>query len=177
MNDSPVLWLPEDGQQKMIGFASAEHPLETGGVMLGYANPPHVVVTEIIGPGPSAKHYRYRFIPDAAYQQAAIEAHFERTEGGETYLGDWHTHPNGIARMSWLDKLTLARIAQRTEGLAVLPSMAILAGGAGRWELAAFHHVKKAGILGLRFQQPKMRIKEYKRETRHEATACRPLAP
>lgn len=74
--------------------------------------------------------------------------------------------------MSWLDKRTLALIAQRTERLAVLPAMAILAGGrVGRWELAAFLHVKKAGILGLKSEQPEMRIKQYKREAGRVASA------
>ena len=78
MIDSPVLWLPEDVGQQMFEFASAKHPLETGGVMLGYANPPHVVVREIIGPGPSAKHYRYRFIPVPAPVQRQLRTGLPR---------------------------------------------------------------------------------------------------
>lgn len=40
-------------------------PWETGGMLMGYvADNGDYVVTQLIGPGPNAKHSRYRFLPD-----------------------------------------------------------------------------------------------------------------
>lgn len=163
MGEYPIFWLPDDVRAQMIALGRTQHPLETGGMLLGYANPAHVVVTTIIGPGPRARHSRHGFIPDAEYQQVALNAHFDCTEGKETYLGDWHTHPNGIARMSWLDKRTLTRIANETENLSVVPIMAILAGGPIQWEIKAFLHANRT-LFGLVSPQIPMNIRIHRGE-------------
>lgn len=114
------------------------HPYETGGMLLGYeADNGEAVVTAIIGPGPRAKHRRFRFAPDADYQQEMLEAHFTRTDGRETYLGDWHTHPMGRAAPSLLDKRTLARIALTPSSCTTRPIMLILANDSTVWVAGA----------------------------------------
>lgn len=118
----------------MTQDADRWHPYETGGMLLGYeADNGEAVVTAIIGPGPKAKHRRFRFAPDTYYQQEALEAHFTRTDGRETYLGDWHTHPIGRAAPSLLDKRTLARIARTPSSRTTNPVMLILADESGTW--------------------------------------------
>lgn len=125
----------------MVALANAHYPLETGGMLLGYrSDAGDVVATAIIGPGPKAKHRRFRFAPDHSYQQDILETHFWRTDGTETYLGDWHTHPNGAAALSWLDKRVLARIAQTSSSGNAEPTMAVLAGQEEKWELCAVRY-------------------------------------
>ena len=96
-----------------------------------------VVVTKLIGPGPNAKHGRFRFTPDGAFQQSELDKHFWATNGLETYLGDWHTHPKTNGTPSVMDKHTLARIAKEPLSGTKRPVMAILAGGSGSWSLGA----------------------------------------
>lgn len=121
---------------EMCALGEQRFPLETGGMLLGYeADNGEAVVTAIIGPGPNARHRRYRFAPDAEYQQAELTAHHLRTNGQETYLGDWHTHPRGSTALSFLDKRTLTKIACTPSSGTVKPIMAILGGGSERWDV------------------------------------------
>jgi len=118
----------------MVSDAIRWSPSETGGMLFGYeADNGEAVVTEIVGPGPKAKHGRFRFKPDADYQQAELEAHYMRTDGRETYLGDWHTHPKGSLAPSLLDKRTLARIACTPSSRTTKPIMVILSGTGDAW--------------------------------------------
>ena len=97
------------------------------------------VVTSVIGPGPSAKHDRYAFTPDYDYQEAEIDRRFEASAGAETYLGDWHTHPEATyAALSWRDRRTIARIAADPAAHAPRPVMIILIGGPEKWTAAAW---------------------------------------
>lgn len=133
-----VLWIADVALAEMRALATRHAPLETGGVLLGYtADNQQVVVTWQIGPGPQAKHRRLRFRPDYDYQQTELERHFERTEGRETYLGDWHTHPSGECALSWLDKRVLARIASSASSGTRRPIMIILADIGAQWRAGA----------------------------------------
>lgn len=143
-------WIPRDALVEMEALASHSHPMETGGMLLGYvADNNDVVVTTIIGPGPAAKHSRYAFEPDAEYQQAKLEAHYRVTEGKESYLGDWHTHPHGPCIPSRTDKRTLAHIALTPSSRIKYPVMAIAGYSTGRWVLGAirFQSIKRSMLF------------------------------
>ena len=119
----------------MLEQAQQHFPLETGGMLLGYESNDDIVLTKIIGAGPNAKHGYSHFVPDGEYQQSALEEHFWATDGRETYLGDWHTHPKGKNKLSPLDKRTLACIANEPLSGTKHPLMAIFACGGGTWDL------------------------------------------
>jgi integrative and conjugative element protein (TIGR02256 family) len=144
------LWIAKLVLAQMRKLASEYAPLETGGMLLGYESERHdPVITALVGAGPAARHRRLRFRPDYNYQQSRLEAHFTLTQGRETYLGDWHTHPSGACALSWLDKRVLARIARTPASGTTRPIMAVLADGAPEWRL----HVSKLvglpkGLLG-----------------------------
>lgn len=136
------LWLARSTYGEMSELANQSFPLETGGMLLGYeADGGDIVVKSIIGPGPKARHRRYRFRPDAEYQQAELTTHHLRTRGQETYLGDWHTHPQGIPELSWIDKRTLAKIARTPSSGIANPLMAILGGDVNEWEFFAVRFI------------------------------------
>ncbi|WP_225936532.1 Mov34/MPN/PAD-1 family protein [Caballeronia sp. NK8] len=87
------------------------YPLETGGALTEYiAENGEPVVQHIVGPRPSAQHKRHRFRPDHDWQRRRLDEIFETSSGRAVYLGDWHTHPDGSPRMSWLDRRTLRGI-------------------------------------------------------------------
>jgi integrative and conjugative element protein (TIGR02256 family) len=146
MTSANHIWIAENCLATMHQLAGEKYPLETGGMLIGYvASTGEPVVTSIIGPGPNAKHRRFKFTPDGLYQQSMLEARFKATDGGETYLGDWHTHPQGTSTLSYLDKCTLARIAKEPRSQISQPIMIVLGDGKDEWQLDAvrFHSTEK----------------------------------
>lgn len=141
--ESNNFWIANPALSSMLKLAQEQYPRETGGMLLGYvAEDRSVVVRSIIGPGPNAVHERTGFVPDGAYQQAVLEERFRASAGRETYLGDWHTHPEGDPSLSRLDKRTLARIAGESSSRTAHPVMAILGRGSGDWVLGAVRFVE-----------------------------------
>jgi integrative and conjugative element protein (TIGR02256 family) len=124
----------------MVREARSKLPLETGGVLVGYwANADEAVIRRASGPGPDAEHFRHRFRPDHDYQTAWIAMHYRDSQGLETYLGDWHTHPGArTASPSWTDRSTARRIAACAEARAPRPLTLILAGNNAEWSPACW---------------------------------------
>jgi integrative and conjugative element protein (TIGR02256 family) len=132
------VWIARHVLTQMTELASRHAPMETGGMLLGYVSDSNeFVVTAIVGAGPAARHRRLRFRPDYDFQQSQLESHFESTQGAETYLGDWHTHPSGACSLSWLDKRVLLRIAKTPSSGTQQPIMLVLGGGTPEWRLHA----------------------------------------
>lgn len=117
-------WLASSALNFMRAQSRAYQPLETGGILLGWRRGEVAVIAAALGPGPNALHGRHLFIPDDRWHTEQVENAFAGSGGDLDYLGDWHSHPGGIAAMSAQDHLTLVRITQRI-GVA---SMIILAG-------------------------------------------------
>jgi integrative and conjugative element protein (TIGR02256 family) len=84
------------------------------------------VVTHAVGPGPSALHEPKAFSPDSEWQAAQIAELYECSERRLDYLGDWHTHPGGVARPSRRDEATLVKIASTRSARCPEPVMVIL---------------------------------------------------
>jgi len=103
--------------QEIVDEGDRRLPAETGGVLIGYLvdEDDAVVVTEVIGPGPKAKHRRNGFEPDAAWQDFEIARLYRASRRTRTYLGDWHTHPDGAPRPSNKDHATGRRIGKCAE--------------------------------------------------------------
>lgn len=117
------VWIASSVMQEMCRHAAELSPLETGGIMLGWRSGNDCVVADMRGPGLAALHGRYNFLPDHSWQIAEIRAAFAATRGDLDYLGDWHSHPQGVAAMSSQDDTTLRKIARRVTN----PLMLILA--------------------------------------------------
>jgi integrative and conjugative element protein (TIGR02256 family) len=110
--DKLTIWLKNEALREIEKQGVAWGDLETGGILIGYwANESVVVITSVIGPGPKALHTPTSFVPDQAYHERELERIYKQSNRTETYLGDWHTHPNESAYLSGLDKHTLKKIA------------------------------------------------------------------
>jgi integrative and conjugative element protein (TIGR02256 family) len=83
-------------------------------------------------------HRPAAFHPDHAYQVTQLERIFEETAGTSVYLGDWHTHPGGVAQPSAIDHRTLRRIARSRAAQCPHPLMLIVAGRSDSWVAGAF---------------------------------------
>jgi integrative and conjugative element protein (TIGR02256 family) len=118
------VWLSSHVMRAMCKHACEFAPLENGGILLGWRAGRDRVVIDLRGPGPHALHGRHCFVPDHVWQVAEIRRAFQDSGGDVDDLGDWHSHPGGVAAMSDLDSATLRRIARRVQE----PLMLIVAG-------------------------------------------------
>jgi integrative and conjugative element protein (TIGR02256 family) len=123
-------WIRHDVLNRIQQEASDKAPLETGGVLAGYfsADDRNVVITEMVGPGPKAKHEKCTYIPDYSYHREEVGRIFDASNGFISYLGDWHSHPDSMAYMSYRDKQALLNIAQFKFNYVNRPVMLILGG-------------------------------------------------
>lgn len=124
-----IVWLSSRVMQSMREYVRDLAPLENGGILLGWRSGENRIIAELRGPGPLALHGRHRFVPDHEWQVAEIRRAFEASGGDLDYLGDWHSHPDGVAEMSDLDSATLLRISRQVSA----PLMLIVAGGGTEW--------------------------------------------
>ncbi len=133
----------------MVGLANNFYPKETGGALMGfYSNKDVVVVTDLIDSGPDAVHSVNSFTPDYEFQEKQIATLYAESNRLHTYLGDWHSHPNGSASLSYKDQDTLRRIGTFLKARAPLPIMLLLAGKKDSWELKSWQ-LKAQKIFGL----------------------------
>ena len=128
-------WILSGLLEQLFVEANDKFPVETGGILMGYrakdSNEP--VITDLVGPGPKAKHERENFSPDYDFQCSEVARIYEASGRIITYLGDWHTHPNGSGAMSGKDRRTLYSIAGDSSLRAPVPLMLILASGDPEW--------------------------------------------
>lgn len=123
-------WIDAAALDQARRHAHERHPLETGGLLLGWTDDAtgDAVVAEIIGPGPAADHRRTSFLPDNDWQRAELARRYAASGRLHGYLGDWHTHPDGTGHPSVRDRRTLAGIAAAPLARAPRPLLVILAG-------------------------------------------------
>ena len=129
----PIVWISCAVCDALVEEATRAYPFETGGVLMGYADPSdtELVVTALVGPGPGAAHRRTSFVPDHAFHDAEVARLYRESHRRWTYLGDWHSHPAGESSLSRTDRRTLAHIAGDPGARAPRPLMLVLAGGHG----------------------------------------------
>jgi integrative and conjugative element protein (TIGR02256 family) len=130
-------WVNKRLLDLMHAEADYWYPKETGGVLMGYWSAQEVVITDIIGPGPKAFHGRNSFNPDALWQEKEITSIYNDSGRIHTYLGDWHTHPNGSRRLSIKDLGVMVRTATYKPARAAQPIMGILHNNPA-WKLAVW---------------------------------------
>lgn len=150
------LWLDRRVGDDIVARSEASFPLETGGLLVGYMTEQGPVVTALIGAGPSATATSTSFLPDAQAQQLELNDIYLRTQGQDTYLGDWHSHPAGLSAMSRRDRRTLASIARHPRARLARPVMLIAAGAQGRWELGCI--IAERRFLGVSFDSIAVRM-------------------
>lgn len=145
-----TIWIEKQALAAMLREASLRHPLESGGVLFGWRSGGDKVVIDVSGPGPQALHGRYRFLPDHDWQVAQIRQRFTCSNGAIDYLGDWHSHPDGVAATSSEDQATLRRISRCVPE----PVMLILAGkfDANAWTMGCWVGLRRRVLIRSRVE-------------------------
>ena len=101
-------------------------PLETGGVLLGYAtSASEVVVGWLSGAIGRPKRGLFSFAPDTRAHQEVVDKYHGASDGILTYVGEWHSHPLAALAPSHLDVATMQDVARRLQP-AALPPVLIL---------------------------------------------------
>ncbi len=91
-------------------------PHETGGFLIGERRGPHIDVTGLTqqGSGDIATHNSFE--RSCSSHRKAIHRVWRRSDGMQSLVGDWHSHPRGTADASSIDFAawrTLARVSKR----------------------------------------------------------------
>lgn len=108
-----TVWMAREAYRAICEYADSFYPLECGGLLLGWRHAADRIIVAVRGPGPRALHGRQCFVPDHASDLAEIENAFRVSNGDVDYLGDWHSHPDGVPELSGLDIQTLRAITRR----------------------------------------------------------------
>ncbi|WP_327290351.1 Mov34/MPN/PAD-1 family protein [Sinorhizobium americanum] len=140
MRMQPLVWLPRPVVHEMHLDADKWYDDETGGTFMGYwADSNVAVVTASIPGGPHAHRARYSFVPDQEWQQSEIGRHYLQSARLDTYLGDWHTHPNAACgSLSCKDRACLRKIVNTPSARNVTPIMILMCGNRQSWNLHAW---------------------------------------
>lgn len=138
---APLVWFSTEVVVQMAAESARTFPLETGGVLMGYidASGEQAVVHACTGPGPHAVHGAASFVPDHEFHEREVARIYAESGRVWSYLGDWHSHPNGRLGLSTDDRKTLGRIARSVAARVPHPLMAVIAGRPARWESRAGH--------------------------------------
>jgi integrative and conjugative element protein (TIGR02256 family) len=106
---APRLLVSVEARQLVTREAALYRDVETGGILMGrFESADTIHVTHASGPGPNAVHEPAFFLRDTAYCADVLREHYERF--GADYVGEWHTHVDGLRVPSSGDLLTLAGI-------------------------------------------------------------------
>lgn len=132
-----IVWLPQNVRDACLAEATDKFPYESGGTFMGWwADAQTAVVTAMIGPGPNAHHDRHAFQPDQAWQLDKIARHYAASGRRDTYLGDWHSHPQASSgTLSWTDRGVLRRVIKTPAARCTRPLMAVFWGEPPDWHL------------------------------------------
>lgn len=133
-------WMPRHIAQACVDEAAAKFPLESGGTFMGWwADSQTAVISGMIGPGPDAHHGRHSFQPDQSWQLEQIAHHYAASGRRETYLGDWHSHPEASGgSLSWTDRRVLRRVIATPPARCPTPLMIVFWGAVDEWEVAGW---------------------------------------
>lgn len=134
------VWVGQPSLRKLAAEAARAYPYESGGLLIGYwCSPRECVVEWVTGPGPRAKHYKTKYIPDAEFDAAEVASYYHSSDRTNVYLGDWHSHP-GTTRpyLSAKDRQALFNVASSPEARAPRPLSFICAGEPGRWRIGGW---------------------------------------
>ena len=114
--------------KKISGLRAAKLPNETGGVLLGSYNvrtKTVYVVDSILAP-PDSEEYPFAFIRGYRGQAGKIEKVQKTTAQNLTYVGEWHSHPDGIGiAASQADTMVFEWIRDNLEREGLPPLMLI----------------------------------------------------
>ena len=89
---------------------------EAGGIFLGSYRGPHIEISSCTEPMPADLRSRYRFDRRDKGHQAMAMARWMSSQKTDTFVGEWHSHPEPIPKPSMIDRRTWSSIMRRSQG-------------------------------------------------------------
>ena len=149
-----TVWINQHLLARMETDAREHSPDESGGMLIGYWSlVGDAVITATVEGGPGAVREQQRFMPDGLWQQERLEDLYVGSGGIDTYLGDWHSHPQGLLRPSRRDRSTAKVVAKTREARAPQPLTMIGIVDAGRWRWEVFRYRRGRGFRRLKLNR------------------------
>lgn len=117
---------------------------ETGGILLGRFLRAETtpIICKCLASTSDSLHGRASFVRGTHGLAAILTREFER---GYQYIGEWHTHPDGLSQPSCRDHVTMVRIAHSTSYHITNPLLMILSGSERTGWTASIHSYDKVG--------------------------------
>jgi len=117
------------------------------------------VIMYASGPGPNAIHLRNYYRPDQKFDESLIATIYRDSDRQITYLGDWHTHPAPINKLSYKDRKTLKKIAMYKNARVNMPLMLILSYHC-QWKVTIWQgKLQKSSIWGKHLSTAKLNVR------------------
>lgn len=76
---------------------------ESGGVLIGCARDKHLEITSMTPPDAADKRSRFGFVRRSASHYTRVRSEWKASGHTNTYLGEWHTHPEPHPQPSCID--------------------------------------------------------------------------
>ena len=110
---------------------------ESGGIIVGYYENSlgELLISDLTFPQADDVCRRYRFVRKTTGHQEIMDALWEKSGRKKSYLGEWHTHNQGIPIPSPLDKLNWKKIAKRDQNFDVLYFVIVGTDRIGFWAI------------------------------------------
>lgn len=88
-------------------------PNETGGLLVGFIHYKRriIYVTRALSPPPDSAGFPYAFKLGVQDVPEQLQEIYQRTGGVISYVGEWHSHPNGTEQLSGTDLAAVKQIA------------------------------------------------------------------
>ncbi|WP_163390196.1 Mov34/MPN/PAD-1 family protein [Enterovibrio norvegicus] len=114
MNNDELTYKDSDGS--LVVIMQAVHKLlrsyrqlesdstEAAGVLIGERRGRHIVICDMSEPGKGDIRNRFGVNRKGLHHQAKVDLVFERSDGAQQYLGEWHTHPENLPSPSSIDE-------------------------------------------------------------------------
>lgn len=117
---------------------------ESGGVLIGCIRDIHIEITGVTFPDSSDKQSRFSFVRRSANHVKKVLAAWKRSGRTETYLGEWHTHPEAYPSPSMIDLMQWRKkLAKRKLVLLIVGTKQVWLGfWDGRGEITTLPNLK-----------------------------------
>lgn len=120
--DSVIVYLIPDSEQRLVFTLdvlnhfkkhrqNTSRKYEAGGQLFARFNLTDIVIVEATGPRRRDQRTRFSYRPHRPSEQKEIDSRHKR---GLIYIGDWHTHPEGIPHPSNIDRSSMQDIFSKS---------------------------------------------------------------
>ncbi|MEQ1935618.1 MAG: Mov34/MPN/PAD-1 family protein [Fimbriimonadaceae bacterium] len=93
---------------------------EAGGILIGAHRGSHIEINDCTQPLPKDIRTRTGFYRRDPGHQASALAAWKASSGTDTFVGEWHTHPEDYPRYSFIDRVTWGTLMCRSREPVVL---------------------------------------------------------